>query len=91
MSELHDNKKWFTKARFGMFIHWGLYSLAADWEWLQHRLECSTEEYSDKYFNYFEPDLFEPEQWADAAANAGMKYMVITAKHHENLHQGECL
>ena len=87
MPNLLQHQKWFLHDRFGLFIHWGLYSLASDWEWLHHRLECSAEDYSHKYFDHFEPDLFEPEQWADAAAKAGMKYMVITAKHHE----GFCL
>lgn len=77
---------WFTHDRFGMFIHWGLYALPARHEWIKQREEIPDEAY-DKYFRYFNPDLYNPEQWAEAAANAGMKYMVITSKHHD----GFCL
>jgi alpha-L-fucosidase len=79
--------RWFVHDRFGMFIHWGLYAMGARHEWLRHAEKVPTEEYDRKYFTRFDPDLFNPEAWAQAAADAGMKYMVITAKHHE----GFCL
>lgn len=78
---------WFTEARFGMFIHWGLYALGARHEWLQQRERMSAEHYERKYFPRFDPDLYDPAAWADAAADAGMKYLVVTSKHHE----GFCL
>ncbi len=81
------NTSWFTRDRFGLFIHWGLYALGARHEWLQHREEIPVEEYERRYFKHFDPDLYNPESWADAAANAGMKYFVVTTKHHE----GFCL
>jgi len=77
---------WFTKDRFGMFIHWGLYSLPARHEWVRHLENITNEEY-EKYFKHFDPDLYDPEMWADLAWEAGMKYFVITTKHHE----GFCL
>lgn len=77
---------WFVNDRFGMFIHWGLYALAARHEWVQHYEKIPHEKYQ-KYFRRFNPDLFNPDLWAQAAANAGMKYFVITTKHHE----GFCL
>src|SRR3989339_19347 len=77
---------WFTHDRFGMFIHWGLYSLPARHEWVRSYEGIPEKDYQ-KYFNHFEPDLYNPEAWADAAAKAGMKYFVITTKHHE----GYCL
>ncbi|HEX7121007.1 MAG TPA: alpha-L-fucosidase, partial [Gemmatimonadaceae bacterium] len=78
---------WFVHDRFGLFIHWGLYSLAARHEWVMSR-ECITAaEYQRRYFQHFDPDLYDPNQWADAAADAGMKYFVVTTKHHE----GFCL
>ncbi len=77
---------WFVKDRFGLFIHWGLYSMGARHEWLKHRERMGDEQY-ELYFKHFDPDLYEPKLWADAAANAGMKYFVITTKHHE----GFCL
>lgn len=78
---------WFTRARFGLFIHWGLYALGARHEWLMHHEEISVEEYERRYFQRFDPDLYDPERWADAAAEAGMRYFVITTKHHD----GFCL
>jgi alpha-L-fucosidase len=77
---------WFVKDRFGLFIHWGLYSLGARHEWLKNH-EAMTDEQYEKYFRHFDPDLYEPRLWAQAAAGAGMKYFVVTTKHHE----GFCL
>ncbi|MEO6907258.1 MAG: alpha-L-fucosidase [Abditibacteriaceae bacterium] len=77
---------WFVHDRFGMFIHWGLYAQAARHEWVQSQEGTSGEEYQ-KYFSHFDPDLFNPKEWAREARLAGMKYFVITAKHHE----GFCL
>lgn len=78
---------WFVKDRFGLFIHWGLYSLGARHEWLQHNEKIDPKTYADRYFGKFDPDLYNPDHWAEAAANAGMKYFVVTTKHHE----GFCL
>lgn len=77
---------WFTHDRFGMFIHWGLYSMPARHEWMRHNEKIDNETYQ-VYFDLFNPDLFDPKQWAKAAREAGMKYFVITTKHHE----GFCL
>ena len=79
--------QWFVRDRFGLFIHWGLYSLAARHEWVKHHEKIPTEVYDEKYFARFDPDLYDPNQWAAAAAGAGMKYFVVTTKHHE----GFCL
>ncbi|NIR00548.1 MAG: alpha-L-fucosidase [Gemmatimonadales bacterium] len=79
--------KWFVHDRFGMFIHWGLYALPARHEWVRNYEEIPTEEYDAKYFPRFDPDLHRPEQWADMAADAGMRYMCVTSKHHD----GFCL
>lgn len=77
---------WFRHDRFGMFIHWGLYSMPARHEWVKNHEEMTTEEY-EKYFRHFDPDLYDPKAWARSAKNAGMKYVVLTTKHHE----GFCL
>ena len=82
----HGDTAWFREARFGMFIHWGLYAMPARHEWIRH-FEKMTDERYRIYFELFDPDLFRPQEWARAAKAAGMKYMVITAKHHE----GFCL
>ena len=78
---------WFTNDRFGLFIHWGIYSLGARREWLRHRERLSIEDYNRRYFEHFDPDLFDPAAWARAAGAAGMKYFVVTTKHHD----GFCL
>ena len=76
------NTEWFRKDRFGMFIHWGLYAMPARNEWIKH-IECITDEKYDKYFKYFDPDLYDAKEWARQAKAAGMKYVVMTTKHHE--------
>ena len=73
---------WFRHDRFGMFIHWGLYAMPARHEWVKNREETPEEKY-DKYFKYFDPDLFDAREWARQAKAAGMKYAVLTTKHHE--------
>jgi alpha-L-fucosidase len=78
--------KWWTEARFGMFIHWGLYALPARHEWVKNQEHITDETYR-KYFDHFNPDLYNPKEWARTAKAAGMKYFVITTKHHE----GFCL
>jgi alpha-L-fucosidase len=78
---------WFVQDRFGLFIHWGLYSMPARHEWVQNNEKITCEDYEARYFKRFDPDLYDPTLWAKAAANAGMKYFVVTTKHHE----GFCL
>ena len=78
--------RWFVHDRLGMFIHWGLYALPARHEWVKNRERLTDEEYQ-KYFGHFCPDLYDPASWARAAREAGIKYFVITTKHHE----GFCL
>lgn len=58
--------KWWTEARFGMFIHWGLYALPARHEWVKNRERITTEDYQ-KYFEAFDPDLYNPKEWARMA------------------------
>src|SRR3569833_2011306 len=74
--------EWWTDARFGMFIHWGLYSGAARHERVKHNEHIDNAGYQ-KYFDQFNPDLFDPVKWAKEAKAAGMKYAVLTSKHHE--------
>ncbi len=73
---------WWTHDRFGMFIHWGTYSLAGRHEWVKRRERMDDSTYQ-KYFDHFNPDLYDPSEWAKLAKAAGMKYAVITTKHHE--------
>lgn len=88
----HPGLKWFTGAKFGLFIHWGLYAkLGGRWkdssyygsgEWLMNRAKAPAAEYVEvaKTFN---PQGFNADEWAGIAREAGVKYLVITAKHHE--------
>jgi len=69
-----------------MFIHWGLYALPARHEWVKQHERLTNEDY-EKYFRHFDPDLYDPNVWAAAADDAGMKYFCITTKHHD----GFCL
>ncbi len=78
--------KWWTNARFGMFIHFGLYSQAARHEWVKKYERIPDKQY-EIYFDLFNPDLYDAKEWARMAKEAGMKYAVITSKHHE----GFCL
>ncbi|RKT31623.1 alpha-L-fucosidase [Microbacterium sp. AG1240] len=84
-SRRHDHE-WFDRSRFGMFIHWGPYSVAARHEQVMLREGIDPEEY-ERYGDYFDADLFDAEALADAAWRAGMRYAVLTAKHHD----GYCL
>jgi len=77
---------WWVDARFGMFIHWGIYALPARNEWVKNEERLTDKEYQ-KYFDRFNPDMYNPRDWAKMAKNAGMKYAVITTKHHD----GFCL
>ena len=77
---------WFTHDRFGMFIHFGLYAMPARHEWVKNYEEIPEDHY-DLYFKHFNPDLYDPKEWARQAKAAGMKYVVMTTKHHE----GFCL
>ncbi|MDP6778848.1 MAG: alpha-L-fucosidase [Candidatus Latescibacteria bacterium] len=80
------NTDWFVHDRFGLFIHWGIYALTARHEWVKNREQISDADYQ-KYFDRFDPDLYDPAAWARAAKGAGMKYFVVTTKHHD----GFCL
>jgi alpha-L-fucosidase len=72
----------FREWRFGLFVHWGLYSLAARHEWVMQREKLTDGQYRE-YLEHFEPDLYDPGRWLDAATDAGMRYAVLTTKHHE--------
>lgn len=81
-----ERTKWFVHDRFGMFIHWGLYAIPARGEWVRSVERIDDETYQ-QYFREFNPTDFHPREWAKLAKRAGMKYAVLTAKHHD----GFCL
>ena len=84
--EYEKRMAWYTDARFGMFIHWGLYAIPARGEWVRSVERIPKEDYMP-YFREFDPVDYDPAAWARAAKAAGMKYAVLTAKHHD----GFCL
>lgn len=83
---------WWREARFGMFIHWGLYAIpAGEWkgkvyggasEWLMHTAQVPAADWAPLQ-QQFNPVNYDPEKWVKIAKDAGMKYIVITSKHHE--------
>jgi alpha-L-fucosidase len=83
---------WWREARFGMFIHWGVYSVPAGTykdeqigfigEWIMHRAQIPIAEYKE-YAKQFNPVKYDPDAWVRMARDAGMKYIVITSKHHD--------
>ena len=91
-----ERMSWFREARFGMFIHWGLYSIpAGEWngkihkgaaEWIQSRAQIPVADYTPLK-DRFNPVNYDPDAWVRLARDAGMKYIVITSKHHD----GFCL
>jgi alpha-L-fucosidase len=86
MYEKFKRSEWFRNDRFGMFIHWGLYAIPARGEWVRSGEFIPNEDYQ-QFFDTFDPVDYEPKKWAKAAKNAGMKYAVMTVKHHD----GFCL
>ena len=92
MINCDKNMDWWRKARFGMFIHWGLYSLAAGWwngrevpfpsEWIMKNNKIPLADYKKQVKN-FNPVEFDAKEWVKIAKQTGMKYIVVTAKHHD--------
>src|SRR5882672_4011399 len=84
--------KWFKDAKFGLFIHWGLYAIpAGEWkgqhvpgigEWIMNRARIPVAEY-EQLAKQWNPVKFDPDAWVQMAQDAGMKYIVITSKHHD--------
>ncbi len=81
-----DPTAWFTDARFGLFVHWGLYSVHGRGEWAMNREAMPWDEYERLLAEFTAAD-YDPHSWAAMARDAGMKYAVLTTKHHE----GFCL
>jgi len=79
---LAERAKWFTDARFGMFVHWGLYSILGRGEWAMFHERIPGDEYA-KLARRFNPAKCDMNAWAALAKRAGMKYVVMTSRHHD--------
>jgi alpha-L-fucosidase len=77
-----EARKWFQEARFGMFIHWGVYSVLGKGEWVMNNDKMTVTEY-EKLAPQFNPTEFNAAEWVSLAKAAGMKYITITSKHHD--------
>ncbi len=75
-------REWFEEARFGLFIHWGVYSLLGDGEWVMNNQRIPVKTY-EKLPAFFNPVDFNAKEWVQMAKDAGMKYITITSKHHD--------
>jgi len=94
-AERDARMRWWREARFGMFVHWGLYSgLAGTWdgkpvgtqggmEWIQQRVKADTDTYAQRAFSLFKPQAGFAREWARLAKDAGCRYLVFTSKHHD--------
>lgn len=85
-AEYNNRMQWYKQSRFGMFIHFGLYSIPARGEWVRSNEHMPEEDYMP-FFRQFNPKGFDASRWTSQAKEAGMKYIVLTAKHHD----GFCL
>ncbi|MEK6780290.1 MAG: alpha-L-fucosidase [Bacteroidota bacterium] len=76
------SREWFQDAKFGLFIHWGVYSVLGDGEWVMNQQQIPIQTY-EKIPTFFNPTQFNPAEWVKMAKDAGMKYITITSKHHD--------
>ncbi|MDE3149177.1 MAG: alpha-L-fucosidase, partial [Acidobacteriota bacterium] len=81
-----DARDWWFQKRFGMFVHWGLYSIAGWHEQLEWRGHVSRAQY-ERLFQQWNPKHYDPDAWLDLAESAGMEYICFTTKHHEGFCQ----
>src|SRR5207248_105115 len=77
-----DARRWFEDAKFGLFVHWGVYSLLGKGEWVMNHDKIPIREY-EKLPPRFNPTKFDAEEWVETVKAAGMKYITITSKHHD--------
>ena len=77
-----EARAWFQEARFGLFVHWGVYSILGDGEWVMNNQNISKSEY-EKLPQFFNPIAFDPNEWVAMVKRAGMKYITITSRHHD--------
>ncbi|MEX0274911.1 MAG: alpha-L-fucosidase [Flavobacteriaceae bacterium] len=77
-----EAREWFQDAKFGLFVHWGVYSLLGDGEWVMNNQNIPIDAY-EKLPSFFNPIAFDADEWVQMAKDAGMKYITITSRHHD--------
>ena len=77
-----EARNWFQDVKFGLFVHWGVYSVHGRGEWVMNQEKINITDY-EKLPPQFNPVRFDPDEWCSMAKNAGMKYITITSKHHD--------
>ena len=77
-----DRLRWWADARYGMFVHWGLYAIPARGEWVMYQEHILPAEYA-RLADQFNPSGYDPDAWVRLAREAGMRYMVLTSRHHD--------
>jgi alpha-L-fucosidase len=77
-----EARRWFQDAKFGLFVHWGVYSVLGDGEWVMNNRRIPARDY-EKLPAFFNPTEFDPKEWVSLVKAAGMKYITITSKHHD--------
>ena len=77
-----EAREWFKEAKFGLFVHWGVYSILGDGEWVMNNQNIPIDAY-EKLPAFFNPIDFDAEEWVKMAKDAGMKYITITSRHHD--------
>ena len=75
-------REWFQDAKFGLFVHWGIYSILGDGEWVMNNQGIPAKDY-EKLASFFYSVYFDPAEWVSLVKKAGMKYIVITSRHHD--------
>src|ERR1700744_1473328 len=88
-----EARRWFDSARFGMFIHWGAFSVLGNGEWVMNDRNIHVDDYKN-LLNIFDPVDFDAKAWVSAAKNAGMQYITLITRHHDgfsdwNTHQSD--
>ena len=77
-----EAREWFQDAKFGLFVHWGVYATLADGEWVMNRRRMNVPEY-ERLAGLFNPVKFDADEWVAMVKDAGMRYITITSKHHD--------
>ena len=75
-------REWFNDARFGLFIHWGPFSIPGAGEWVMNERKITVKNYT-RLMDFFNPIAFNAEEWVSMAKNAGMKYITLITRHHD--------